>query len=122
MDVAWRAPKTRITPAPGPVTNSELATFLVEAQACINDAWSEPLNRVLTTPSNEKGGETKKGETTNANRKAEIPLVDGQPKVTANGTGGSTKRSPESGKPWGQSARGLSVLSQPGSIGEPRDA
>ena len=93
---SWRAPKTRITPAPGPVTNSELATFLVEAQACINDAWSEPLNRVLTTPSNEKGGETKKGETTDANRKAEIPLVDGQPKVTANGTGGSTKRSPES--------------------------
>ena len=26
------------------------------------------------------------------------------------------------GKPWGQSARALSVLLQPGSIGEPRDA
>ena len=26
------------------------------------------------------------------------------------------------GKPWGQSARVLSVLSQPSSIGEPRDA
>ena len=26
------------------------------------------------------------------------------------------------GKPWGRPARGMSVLSQPGSIGEPRDA
>jgi hypothetical protein len=26
------------------------------------------------------------------------------------------------GKPWGQPTRGLSVLSQPGSIDEPRDA
>ena len=34
----------------------------------------------------------------------------------------ATRGSPVVGKPWGQSARGLSVLSQPGSIDEPRDA
>ena len=56
----WRAPKTKIAPAPGPVTDSELATFLVEARTCINDAWHEPSNHVLTTLSDEKGGKTKK--------------------------------------------------------------
>ena len=55
-DGEWRAPHTRITPTPGPVTDDELTLFLLDARSCLGANRLEHTPRVLLTSEDEKGG------------------------------------------------------------------
>ena len=81
----WRAPRTKVTHLPGPVTHNDMSSFLVEAQACVSNALPRSI-----TESNEKGGSTTAsiGEGTRD---------DGsRPKETARGGNGSVIGTKES--------------------------
>ena len=95
-DGEWRAPHTRITPTPGPVTDDELTLFLLDAQSCLGANRLEHTPRVMLASEDEKGGNADVGMVADDASEEEVTLTDDAPKTTVNGTGGSMKRTTES--------------------------